>query len=331
MADIAPRTRQLTDDVDHVLVLRNPRAGTGVLADRVGDMVEALQEHGYVVELLSDLNRLADRSRELLDRGVLRTIVAAGGDGTADSVVNYAPAEVPLSVLPLGTENLLARYLGINPEPKGVVETIATGHVARLDVGQLRKKIVDGEQTRLFLLMMGCGFDAEVVQRLHDVRTGNINHLSWAKPIIESVRSYQYPPLTVTCRETPTSPPSRVITAHWAFIFNTPVYAVGLGICPEAIPYDGLLDVTTFEGGSFWHGLMHLSAVILGQHKNLAGVESVRTPCLTVEADQDVPFQLDGDPGGSLPAEIQVLSERLSMIVPASWLERTIPSSDKND
>ena len=51
---------------------------------------------------------------------------------------------------------------------------------------------------------------------------------------------------------------------------------------------------------------MHLSAVILGQHKNLAGVERVRTPCLTVEAEQDVPFQVDGDPGGSLPVEIQI-------------------------
>ncbi len=321
MADTAPRIRQLTDDADHILVLRNPKAGSGVLADRIEELLGALRERDYTVEILSDLNRLSERSRELLDQGALRTIVAAGGDGTAETVVNLAPAEVPLSVFPLGTENLLAKYLGVASQAEQVAETIAAGHVAQLDVGQFRKQS-DGS-SQLFLLMMGCGFDAEVVHRLHEERTGNINHLSWAKPIIESIRSYEYPPLKVTCRETPTSPPTRVIKAHWAFIFNTPVYAVGLGICPEAVPYDGQLDVTTFEGGSFWQGLMHLSAVILGQHKNLAGVESVRSPCLTVEAEQDVPFQVDGDPGGSLPVEIQILPERLSMMVPSSWLERT--------
>jgi YegS/Rv2252/BmrU family lipid kinase len=311
------------------LVLRNPKAGTGVLGERIEHLLDTLRQHNFKIEVLSDLGQLSDRSRELWDRGVLRTVVAAGGDGTAETVVNLTPAAVPLSVFPLGTENLLAKYLGVNSDPADVVETIAAGQVVQLDVGQLRKK--DDEQARLFLLMMGCGFDAEVVHRLHEERTGNINHLSWAKPIIESIRSYEYPPLKVTCRETPTSPPSRVITAHWAFIFNTPVYAGGLGICPDAVPYDGQLDVTTFEGGSFWQGLMHLSAVILGQHKNLAGVERVRTPCLTVEAEQDVPFQVDGDPGGSVPVDIQILPERLSMMVPVAWLEQTKTASEGDE
>ena len=74
--------------------------------------------------------------------------------------------------------------------------------------------------------------------------------------------------------------------------------------------------------GSFWYGLFHISSIILGQHRNLAGVESVRARHLRIESGHDVPFQIDGDPGGELPVDIEVLPGRLSMLIPRKWWER---------
>ena len=113
-----------------------------------------------------------------------------------------------------------------------------------------------------------------------------------------------------------------MITARWVFVFNSPSYAVGLDICPEAVPYDGWLDLVTFQAASFWQGLVLVSSVLVGQHRRLAGAESSRVRCLRIEAEAKVKYQVDGDPGGDLPVEIRVLPEHLRVIVPQVWLDR---------
>src|SRR4029450_10193597 len=99
----------------------------------------------------------------------LRAVVAAGGDGTVSLIANRTPPGTPLAILPLGTENLLARYLEVAADPQQLARLIAGGWCISLDAAQAGP--------RIFTLMAGCGFDAEVVRRLHRHRTGNIHHL----------------------------------------------------------------------------------------------------------------------------------------------------------
>ena len=100
-----------------------------------------------------------------------------------------------------------------------------------------------------------------------------------------------------------------------------PDYAGGLRVAPEAVGTDGLLDLCTFNNGSLWNGLKYLGFVKLGLHRALrdcqigprdARCESSRTSA--------VPYQLDGDPGGLLPVDIQVLPERVTLVAPESRL-----------
>ena len=107
----------------------------------------------------------------------------------------------------------------------------------------------------LFTLMAGCGFDADVVRRLHRQRTGNIHHLSYAKPILDSIRKYDYPELRVTYAPADVVRRDELtaeITARWVFVVNLPRYAGGLSFAPQASGTDGLLDVCTFKEGSLW-------------------------------------------------------------------------------
>lgn len=318
MNDAGSRQEQIESHRDRVLILRNRKAGSGQLAERLDQVVKLLGEAGLQVELISDPRQLGERTRQLLDQGVLRCVVAAGGDGTAELVVNQTPPGTPMAVFPLGTENLLARYLTLTATPSEFVEVVTAGRVARLDSGLVRTA---GQPDRVFLLMMGCGFDAEVVHRLHHERRGHINYWSYAKPILDSIRSYNYPPMRISCHERLDEPPTEVIEANFAFVFNIPSYAAGLSISPDADPFDGNLDVATFEGTSFWHGLFHLSAIFLGQHRNLQGVRESRARVIRIEADSRVPFQLDGDPGGHLPVEIETQTNRLCAVVPRQWKE----------
>lgn len=288
-----------------VIILGNRRAGAGGALERVHQLVKRLTACGLTVDLVFDVAEF----REIIERtppDELRCVVAAGGDGTAELVANMA-GPTPVTVFPMGTENLLAKHFGMTQNPDAVAETVLSGQHTAIDIGLVGK--------RQFLLMLSCGFDAEVVRRLDAARAGNINHLSYAKPIMDSIRSYRYPSLTLTYWPEGSDEPQQM-TAYWVFVFNMPTYAGGLGICPDAIANDGLLDIVTLKGNSFWHGLYHFSAVVLRRHRNLSQFASVRARRVRIESESEVPYQIDGDPGGFLPVDVEVAERRLNLLVP---------------
>ena len=114
-------------------------------------------------------------------------------------------------------------------------------------------------------------------------------------------------------RAEPQSPP---LSARWLFAFNLPCYGGGLRIAPQADGSDGLLDVCMFRRGNTWHALRYAAAVLLGRHQKLADCTIRRAGRLRITADEEVPYQLDGDPGGTLPVEIETLPGRLTLLAP---------------
>ena len=107
------------------------------------------------------------------------------------------------------------------------------------------------------------------------------------------------------------------VLARWAFVINVSRYGWGLNLAPQAVTTDGLLDVCSFRRGSLSSGLRYLAAVQLGVwHGRLSDCVSCRAKLIRIESDHRVPYQLDGDPGGWLPLEIEVLPERMTLVVP---------------
>ena len=289
-----------------IVVFLNPNAGRGARGKLVDTLVESLRSEGFEVfstDLIEQLQSYAGEHRQ-----TLTAIVSAGGDGTAETVVNATAEEgappIPVAVFPLGTENLLAKYLGIRADPALLTQLIGASHTRQLDAGRANGKV--------FLLMLSCGFDAEVVRRLHQDRQGNISHLAYAMPMLDSIRNYDYPNLRV---EWEAEGEWQQRDCHWAFCFNAPTYAAGLRIVPNADPSDGSLDLATFGGGSFWHGLRQFSAVVLGQHFQMPDFhhDVCRRIRITSSAE-GVPYQIDGDPGGILPVELEIVPDHLTVI-----------------
>lgn len=218
-------------------------------------------------------------------------------------LINRHP-DVPLALLPLGTENLLARYLEVPACGRTLAEMIAAGHRRRIDLCQVN--------SRRFAIMASIGFDADVVHRTHARRRGNITKFSYLQPIWESFRSYRHPGLRLTC-DGESSPRS----AKLAVLVNLPVYALGLKLAGSARDDDGLLDLRLFERGSAFHMLRYLSNIVLGGHERLGDVKTGRSAKIRVESDVPVPIQVDGDPAGWTPATIEVLPGALDVFVPA--------------
>ncbi len=145
-----------------------------------------LDERRAMVDAASNANRRSGRCR---------CLVAAGGDGTVAALINERP-DVPIAVMPAGTENLFARHFGFGRHPARAASRIAQGRAEPLDLG-----LIDG---RRFALMAGFGFDADVVSRHHAARVGRTGQLrpthraAYVEPVLRSTFGYRFPALTVT-------------------------------------------------------------------------------------------------------------------------------------
>ena len=170
---------------DTVLILANPHAGSGRRHRLVQHLIDALDARGVRSVRVGTVAELAERGAELMAAGQLRCLVAAGGDGTVQAVLNHGPRSVPLVPLALGTENLLARYLKCGFQIGPLAEAIDACQSRRVDVGEV---IDQTGKRRRFLLMFSCGFDAAVIAELDRGREGPIQHASYLRPIVRSLR-----------------------------------------------------------------------------------------------------------------------------------------------
>jgi diacylglycerol kinase (ATP) len=301
-------------DSRKVLISLNPRAGSRSCHERVQTIGESLTQSGYDVTMTSDLGELASLACEGSDSGELRAVIAVGGDGTASVVRNHVPLSVPMLPVPMGTENLLGRFVEQSIHPEAVCRTVADGVVVGLDLGSANGKH--------FLLMVSAGFDAEVIRDLHENRSGNITRRSYFLPTLRTIRSYGYPQMRLYSGDAgAASEPHR---CRWLFGFNLPLYALGLPIAPDALATDGQLDVCTFERGRAWSILRYYWHVRRGAHIRLSDTAMLRSRRFRLEAHDspNIAYQVDGDYGGTLPVEVEVLPGQLQLMVRRETAQR---------
>ena len=316
--------RRLPAQARMVQMLVNPMAGSSKRKRLADDLALALQKQQYQVERFSNTDELASASRAAHLRGDLRCVIAVGGDGTLAAALNTTPPGAPLLLAPQGTENLLAKYMRFTPRPSDLLRLVDEGLVVDLDAG-----VANG---RLFSLMASVGFDAAVVHRVHQRRStngsGNISHLSYAHPIFSAMWRYPFPSVRVTAYDA-TGAELEPVEGSWVVGVNLPRYASGLRIAPWARGDDGLLDLCVLKRGQTAAGLWYLWHILRGRHHRLRSVATMRVARCRIESvdgddvlAEDVPFQIDGDPGGHLPLELSVERGRMSLLTSRSTVRR---------
>ena len=307
-----------------ILIVHNPRAGARSSVPWIQRLAGCLESDHWNTRLVGDLTELTDCSAELGKQGDLRAVVIAGGDGTVAAVANRTPVGTPLIVFPSGTENLVAKYFRYRRRPEDVARLLEDGVEIAIDAGQANEK--------LFVLMIGAGFDAEVVRQVAERRSGHIRRWTYAKPLLQAMRTYRYPQLRIQWRSGGEKNPlvsgaeSHTATIRWAFGMNLSKYAFGLNFAPAAVGNDGLLDVCTFSEGSAMHVFRYAWGVFSQTHLNFRDFRMIRCQEMRIEgpAGSQVPYQLDGDFGGYLPVDVRVLPGRLRFLVPAVTANRLV-------
>jgi len=289
----------------NVWIVRNPYAGSRSTNRRVSRLSELLRAEGFHVTFRQ--GQTAQHARHLVRSVPENTyaLIAVGGDGTTTNVLRAIQGKsVGLYVLPAGTENVLAREFGHTPRPRCIVDALLAGRRRPIDLAEANGHI--------FAALVGIGFDAEVLMHLNTTRKGHINKLHYVRPILRTVMMHRFPRLTIEVD-------GEIVTqnAGMVFICNARHYAMFIRLAPRAAIDDGLLDVVCFQGRSFWHLVKHATDTLFYKHLGRGDVAFRRGRRIRVTADRRVPWQLDGDLGGTLPVDVRVHPAAAQVFLPA--------------
>ena len=310
------------------LISVNPKAGrrsSRILVDR---LVEALRRRDFEVETYDNLAAVATRANELFSARRLQALIGVGGDGTAAELVNRTLPGVPITLLPTGTANLIARYLKLPKSPEECAEMIADGAVLTLDVGVAND--------RLFLIMASAGIDAQIVREVDSKRKerfelrpndqgGHIGYRSYVLPLVKSAKTYRFPQIKLeTLSETGTVANSTIL-GRWSLVFNLPQYGWGLPLSPGCSGFDGQLNHCVFKGKLVSEIIGAIFAQFWSLHRILPNVNLGRAVAYRLsptESDAIIPYQLDGDPCGFLPIEIRTIPKRFTVMTPKTTVRK---------
>ena len=292
----------------NAFLILNPKAGQSRFPGLVlADIDKELYTHGIECDIAftRDVGDGARLAAKAIDRGY-DIIIAGGGDGTVNDVANgMVGSGAPLGILPIGTVNVLARDLGISLDLAAVIRTISHGRVRNIDLG-----CADG---KYFTLMVGLGFDAEVISNVLQPVKDWIGASAYIFKGLETLAWYQATDITLIMPDQTYSS-----QAFLVIVANVSRYSFHLRVTPDASPEDGLLDICVFERPfTDRFGFMHQVAdLFIDRHLEHDSVKSFRTPWVKIESEPEIMVQVDGDPFGMTPVDIRVIPGALSVIVP---------------
>ena len=283
-----------------ILVILNP-AARGERAKALRDKIASLSHHVLVRSTGSPGD-----ARELAARAVSHgygTIVAAGGDGTINEVVNgIGSAAVHFGILPVGTMNVFATELGIpqNNLTKAW-QVIEAGSTRLVDLPQANHEY--------FVQLAGVGLDAEVVRQTTPDSKKVLGPMSYLLTLAQ-VAARQPPkihvePIDGTPRE-----------GSFVLVGNGRFYGGPFIVFKDARLDDGLLDVLVFQNQSHWDLIRYFQAIAFGNHPTLPDVEYFQSRGLRLTSREPVPVEIDGELTGTLPYEFGFSNGKLEVLVP---------------
>jgi diacylglycerol kinase (ATP) len=286
--------------VNNTVVILNPAAHSE-RANRWRARVESLAR-GCAVRATARRGEAEALARHAVAEGFTK-IVAAGGDGTINEVVNgLAGSTATLGLLPIGTVNVFAMELGLPSHNLGLCWNIIQGdHIRLVDLPSANAKY--------FVQLAGVGLDAQVVKETSLALKRNFGPLSYLIAAAQ-IAARRPPRLFIESENT------SIEEGSFVLIGNGRRYGGPFPFFKQAVIDDGLLDVVVFKQLGYLEIIKYLQDVFFSSEIRLPEVEYFQTRRLRVSSDQDVPVELDGELVGNCPVEFQLCESRLRVLAP---------------
>lgn len=298
----------------------NPTSGKG-RGREYGDRARvALGAAGHDVRLVIEQSaeQSAKKARAALDDDA-DSIVVVGGDGMVSLGLQLvAGTGIPLGVIPAGTGNDVARYLGLPlRDPEAAAQIVSAGHTDDFDLGRISGP--GSLAARWFGTVLACGLDSKVNERANRMRRPR-GPSRYTIALLAELGPFSAIPFLLE-----TDDKRRIeLDGMLIAVGNGPSYGGGMRICPQADPHDGSFQITAVDRVSKPTLLRIFPKVFSGRHIEHPRVQVLRAGTVELSCrtepgrpEQTVSIWADGEWAGVLPARVETVPGALRAFVPA--------------
>src|SRR5712692_9408707 len=322
----------MTADLHNALLIHNPNAGNGGSGRRqMLDEARRIFALGGIHTDLAETRGPGDAT-EIAQRAATegrQLVIACGGDGTLNEIVNGLAAQqnghrVPLALLPGGTANILAKELGLPWDIPKAAEQLVHGQVKEIALG-LATPVKEPSKALYFLSVAGSGPDGMIVYAIDLDLKARLGILAYWWQGAREIFRYTFPHFRVVTGE-------KKLDVSLVVVGRTKHYGGPFRITDEADLYADQFEFMGLTTRSGFRYLSYLPTLWAGKLRGTEGVHYWKAKSIVCEALDANPVyaQVDGERLGRLPVEFKIVPRALKLLVPTDSSVAKLPAQSKN-
>ncbi len=304
-------------------IVVNPKAGSNKCKEDWPEIKNLLESNGFDFQFaITQYQRHAiELVQGALESGY-RNFISVGGDGTLNEVINgifinhqQLLPEIVIGVITVGTGNDWGRTHKMPAGYDKMITILKSQNIFNHDIGKAKYRFDNDDKNRYFINIAGMGFDAMVAKKVNMLKEKGFRGLM----------VYMYSLLSSLIGFKPTQ---LIIYSEGKMIYSNSTFLASIGICkyngggmmllPDAIPDDGLFDVTIIRKVPRLKVVANIKNVFNGSFVKIKEVERFRGKSFTIisEPPHALNLETDGESLGNSPLDFEVLPKALKIIVP---------------
>ena len=287
-----------------VKFIYNPYSGESTIALDLDKIIMVHQKYDHIIVPYRICNEYPmSNAFTDIDEGYTYVLIA-GGDGTIDSVVNEMKKRninLPIAILPAGTANDFANYIGMPHDVCDACNQILESNVKKIDIGKINDKY--------FMNVASTGLFTDISQNMDMNLKNTIGKLAYYVKGIEQLPNFRKLKIKVTSEEVCFDG-----DMYLMLVFNGQT-AGSLKFAYNAKVDDGLLDVIIIKAGIMKNILNIFIKMLRNEHlENVEGIIYFKTNRLEVECFEDIVTDIDGERGPDFPLIIECEKNGISIL-----------------
>ena len=291
----------------------NPHAAAGRVQKqwtKIHSIIKQKFNKDFEVVFTERAMHAVDLTREGIQAGC-NSIIAVGGDGTLNEVVNgffqdnhLIPEDVSLGMLEIGTGGDFIRNLNFPESIEDRIDHLSRADMTKIDVGVAEFQSFNGEQIkRYFLNILDFGMGAAVVECVNRKSKRFGGKISFLSGILQTLFTYKNKEIR-----------SKLDNGEWNtrilnnfIVANGKYFGGGLKVAPDAIIDDGIFEIVLLGDYGKMEAIFNLSKLRKGKHVTNPKVSIFRATTLEATANEPVFIDMDGEFVGKLPINVSIL------------------------
>lgn len=296
------------DVMKKVKMIINPSSGRQSMESRIDYLCKLLLDEGYI------LGKFFTKEK---DDAMFETIkackedwdivIVSGGDGTINEVakgIAQSSRKIPVAILPSGTVNDFANYMNIPARISDFFDMIKREQVIDIDLGKI--------EDNYFVNVAAGGLLTNVGYQVQPEAKAILGRLAYYFEGVKELVIQGLEPINVSFQSKEYTSEDKILLF---LISNSSSIGGFKKLAPDADVLDGLLDVLIIKDSDVAELANIFFNVLTGEHINHPNVVYFKTNEIKISANREIPIDIDGEYGGKLPANFQVIPKGMKLLI----------------